>query len=97
MFIEVIVLMLTSLISISLVGKAWEGGYLGGNLGRAFAGGSLGIVSNKFLVGYTQFESVIGASFRGVLGFSGYFFLAGLSLLILVWITNFIEYRVLIQ
>jgi hypothetical protein len=96
MYVEVIVLLITSLIGVSIVGKAWEAGAFGGNLGRAFAGGSVGIVSNKFLIQYTQFESLIRACFDGALGFTGYFFILGTSLLILVWISNFIEYRSLV-
>jgi hypothetical protein len=93
---EVIVVLITSLIAISIVGKAWAEGMFGGSLGRAFAGGTVGVVSNKFLVQYTQFESLITASAAGSLGFIGYFFILGLSVLILVWISNLIEYRSLV-
>ena len=95
-FVEVIVVLITSLIAISVVGKAWAEGMFGGALGRAFAGGTVGVVSNKFLVQYTQFESLITASANGSLGFIGYFFLLGISVLILVWISNIIEYRSLV-
>lgn len=97
MMVNIIVLLITTLISMSIVGKAWEAGAFGGGLGRAFAGGSVGVVSNKFLVQYTQFESLLNASFTGGLGFVGYFFILGTSILILVWISNFIEYRTLIM
>ncbi len=95
-FVEVIVVLITSLIAISVVGKAWAEGMFGGALGRGFAGGTVGVVSNKFLVQYTQFESLITASASGGLGFVGYFFLLGISVLILVWISNIIEYRSLV-
>jgi len=95
--VNILVLLITTLISMSIVGKAWERGAFGGNLGRAVAGGSVGVVSNKFLVGYTQFESILNASFTGGLGFVGYFFILGTSFLILVWISNFIEYRTLVM
>lgn len=96
MYVEILVLITTTLISISLVGKAWEAGALNKALSRAFAGGSIGVVSNKFLVQYTQFESLISASINGSLGFTGFFFIAALILLLTVWITNFIQYRTLV-
>lgn len=96
LFIETAVLLITSLVAMSIVGKAWENGLFGGNLGRAFAGGSIGVVSNKFLIQYTQFESLLRACFDGALGFTGYFFLLGISVLLFVWIQNFLEYRSLV-
>jgi hypothetical protein len=97
MMIEVLMLLITTLVSMSIVGKAWEVGAFGGNLGRAFAGGSVGVVSNKFLIQYTQFESLLSASFSGGLGMVGYFFIIGTGFLILVWISNFIQYRTLVM
>lgn len=96
MYVEIIILITTSLIAVSIVGKAWEYGALNRALSRAFAGGTVGVVSNKFLTQYTQFESVITASLNGSLGFTGFFFIAGLGLLLAVWITNFIQYRSLV-
>jgi hypothetical protein len=96
MYVEIIVLLTTTLISVSLVGKAWENGALNRALSRAFAGGSVGVVSNKFLTQYTQFESLITASINGNLGFTGFFFVGALILLLTVWITNFIKYRSLV-
>ena len=96
MYVEIIVLLTTTLISISLVGKAWENQALNSALSRAFAGGSVGVVSNKFLTQYTQFESLIRASINGNLGFTGFFFVGALILLLVVWITNFIKYRSLV-
>ena len=97
MYIESIIILVVALVSTSIIGKAWESGAFGGNLQRAFAGGSVGYVSNKFLIQYTQFESLLSASFNGSLGFVGYLFIGAISFLILVWISNLIEYRTLVQ
>jgi hypothetical protein len=96
MFIESIILLIVGLTSVSIVGKGWENGMFGGSLGRTFAGGSIGFVSNKFLVQYTQFESLLRASFNGYLGLIGYFFIFAISALVLTWTNNIIKYRSLV-
>jgi hypothetical protein len=91
--IEWIIYIATLLISLTVVAKAGEAGYLNGALQRGFAGVSTQIVSSNFLISYTNFESFIRACFDGVLGISGYAFLLALGLLLIVWVNNLIEYR----
>jgi hypothetical protein len=91
--IEWIVYISTLLISLTVVGKAGEAGYLNGALQRGFAGVSTQVVSANFLLSYTNFESFIRACFDGVIGISGYAFLLALGTLLIVWINNLIEYR----
>lgn len=91
--IEWIIYIATLLISLTVVGKAGEAGYLNGALQRGFAGVSTQIVSSNFLLSYTNFETFIRACFDGVLGISGYAFLLALGLLLIVWVNNLVEYR----
>lgn len=91
--IEWIIYIATLLISLTVVGKAGEAGYLNGALQRGFAGVSTQIVSSNFLFSYTNFETFIRACFDGVLGISGYAFLLALGLLLIIWINNLVEYR----
>lgn len=96
MFLEAIILLIVGLVSVSIVGKGWENGMFGGALGRTFAGGTIGFVSNEFLIQYTQLESLLRASFNGYLGLIGYFFILGISVLLLTWTNNIIKYRSLV-
>lgn len=91
--IEWIIYIATLLISLTVVGKAGEAGYLNGALQRGFAGVSTQIVSSNFLFSYTNFETFIRACFDGVLGISGYAFLLALGLLLIIWVNNLVEYR----
>jgi hypothetical protein len=91
--IELIIYISTLLISLTLVGKAGEAGYLNGALQRGFAGVSTQFVSSKFLLSYTNFESFVRACFDGVLGISGYAFILALGTLLIVWVNNLVEYR----
>jgi len=91
--IEWIIYIATLLISLTVVGKAGEAGYLNGALQRGFAGVSTQIVSSNFLFSYTNFETFIRACFDGVLGISGYAFLLALGFLLIVWVNNLVEYR----
>jgi len=91
--IEWIIYIATLLISLTVVGKAGEAGYLNGALQRGFAGVSTQIVSSNFLLSYTNFETFVRACFDGVLGISGYAFLLALGFLLIVWVNNLVEYR----
>jgi hypothetical protein len=91
--IDWIIYIATLLISLTVVGKAGEAGYLNGALQRGFAGVSTQIVSSNFLFSYTNFETFIRACFDGVLGISGYAFLLALGFLLIVWVNNLVEYR----
>lgn len=91
--IETIVYFATLLISLTVVGRAGDAGYLNGALQRGFAGVSTQVVSANFLLSYTNFETFVRACFDGVLGISGYAFLLALGTLLIVWVNNLIEYR----
>lgn len=91
--IETFVYLATLLISITVVGRAGEAGYLNGALQRGFAGVSTQVVSANFLLSYTNFETYVRACFNGVLGISGYAFLLAFGILLIVWVNNLIEYR----
>lgn len=90
---EIIIYILTLLISISVVGGASSNGFLNSALTRGFAGVSTQLVSVNFLIGYTNFESFIRACANGSVGFPGYAFILSLGVLALVWINNLVEYR----
>ena len=91
--IEWIIYISTLLISLTVVGKAGEAGYLNGALSRGFAGVSTQVVSANFLISYTNFETFIRACLDGMIGISGYAFLLSLGFLLIVWINNLVEYR----
>lgn len=91
--IELLIIIATVLISITVVGRAGEAGYLNGALQRGFAGVSTQVVSANFLISYTNFETFIYACLDGMLGISGYAFLLAFGVLLIVWINNLIEYR----
>ena len=91
--IDMIIYLVTLLLSLFIVGSAGDAGYLNGALQRGFAGVSTQIVSANFLLSYTNFETFIYACADGMLGVSGYLFLASLGLLIIIWINNLVEYR----
>lgn len=91
--IETIVYIATLLISLTVVGRAGDAGYLNGALQRGFAGVSTQVVSANFLLSYTNFETFVRACFDGILGISGYAFLLALGTLLIVWVNNLIEYR----
>ena len=91
--IELLIILATVLISITVVGRAGEAGYLNGALQRGFAGVSTQVVSANFLISYTNFETFIYACLDGMLGNSGYAFLLAFGVLLIVWINNLIEYR----
>lgn len=91
--IEFTIYIVTLLLSLFVVGSAGQAGYLNGAFQRGFAGVSTQIVSANFLIAYTNFETFIYACADGMLGVSGYLFLASLGLLIIVWINNLVEYR----
>lgn len=91
--IDMTIYIVTLLLSLFVVGSAGQAGYLNGAFQRGFAGVSTQIVSANFLIGYTNFETFIYACADGMLGVSGYLFLASLGLLIIVWINNLVEYR----
>ena len=83
--------------STSIIAAANKNGFLQGALTRTIAGGTGGIVGSSYLVGYTNLEYFISASFNGSLGISGYIFIGGLSALLITWAANLVSYRVAIK
>jgi hypothetical protein len=90
---EGIIYLATLLLTLTVVGRAGDAGFLNGAFQRGFAGVSTQVVSANFLLSYTNFETFLRACLEGMLGFSGYLYLASLGLLLVVWISNLVEYR----
>jgi hypothetical protein len=93
MMLDILIGVITALLSINAVGIASENGYLNSTLSRGFAGVGGQITSSTFLIQYTNLETFLIACSRGYVGLSGYIFIGSLVLLSLVWINNIIEYR----
>lgn len=91
--IELILYILTFLISITVVGGASSAGFLNNGFTRAFGGLSTQVVSINFLYGYTNFETFIRGCLDGQVGLIGYVFILSLAFLIIVWVNNLINYR----
>lgn len=90
---EIILYIITFLISITVVGGASSAGYLNNGLTRAFGGLSTQVVSINFLYGYTNFETFIRGCLNGQVGIIGYLFILSLGFLMVVWVNNLINYR----
>ena len=90
---EGIIYLATLLLTLTVVSRAGEAGFLNGAFQKGFAGVSTQVVSSNFLLSYTNFETFLYACLEGMLGFSGYLYLASLGLLLVVWISNLVEYR----
>ena len=93
MMLDLILIIITSLLSINLVGIANNNGYLNGGFSRGFAGLGGQVTSATYLTQYTNFETFIIACSKGYVGISGYLFIGSLALLIVIWVNNLIEYR----
>ena len=94
--IDWILYILTLLASVTVVQNAGASGALNGAFQRGFAGASTQIVSTKFLLSYTNFETFIRACLEGQVGLIGYLFVGSLATLIIVWVNNIIEFEVAI-
>ncbi len=86
--LELIIMILSVLASITIVDRAAAAGFLNGALTRVFAGSSASIVSTSFLYGYTNLDSFINACIDGLVGFPGYFFIFSLLFVASVWASN---------
>ena len=91
--IEVLLYILTLLISITVVGGAADNGWLNSGLTRGFGGIGTQIVSLNFLNQYTNFETFIRGCINGQIGISGYDFSLAFGILLIVWANNIINYR----
>lgn len=90
---EVILYIITLLISITIVGGAADNGFLNSSLTRAFGGIGTQVVSINFLNQYTNFETFIRGCINGQIGISGYAFLLAFGILLIVWVNNIINYK----
>jgi hypothetical protein len=91
--IDAVIYVATLLISLTVVGRAGDAGYLNGAFSRGFAGVGTQIVSANFLIYYTNLESYLRACLDGEIGIAGYAFLLSLGFLLIIWINNLVEYR----
>jgi len=90
---EIIIYIITFLITITIVGGASSAGFLNSGLTRAFGGIGTQWVSLNFLHQYTNFETFIRGCYAGQVGIIGYVYLLSLGALIAVWFNNLYEYR----
>lgn len=86
--LELIIMILSVLVSLTIVDRAAAAGFLNGSLTRVFAGSSTSVVSTSFLYGYTNLDSFINACIDGLVGFPGYFFIFSLLFVAGVWVSN---------
>lgn len=91
--IDWIIYISTLLLSITVIQNAGAAGALNGAFQRGFTGVSTQIVSSKFLLSYTNFETFIRACLEGQLGLIGYLFIGSLATLLVVWVNNIIEFE----
>lgn len=91
--IDWIIYISTLLLSITVIQNAGAAGALNGVFQRGFAGVSTQIVSSKFLLSYTNFETFIRACLDGQVGLIGYLFIGSLATLLVVWVNNIIEFE----
>jgi hypothetical protein len=90
---EVIMVALSALASLTIVGRAAEGGLFNSALTRTVAGGSAAVATQTFLYGYTNLDSFIQACINGSIGLAGYLFVAAIIFTAGVWVNNLIAYR----
>lgn len=88
---------LTVLGSVGLIQSVGENKLFNTSLKRAVGGSSFTFGSLTTLENYTNFASFLEVAYEGGLGLSGYLFLTGLALLLIVWTGNIVKYRVAIQ
>ena len=88
-----IIYIATLLLSLTVIQNAGAAGALNGAFQRAFAGVSTQVVSSKFLLSYTNFETFIRACLDGQIGLIGYLFIGSLATLLVVWVNNIIEFE----
>ena len=84
---------LSALASLTIVGRAAEGGLFNSALTRTVAGGSAAVATQTFLYGYTNLDSFIQACINGSIGLAGYLFVAAIIFTAGVWVNNLIAYR----
>lgn len=95
--ITVIIYALSVFGSVGLIQSVGENRLFNTSLKRAVSGSSFTFGSLTTLENYTNLASFLEVAYEGGLGLSGYLFLIGLVLLLMVWAGNLIKYRVAIQ
>ena len=93
MMVDVVVVLLSALASISIVGRAATSGLLNGALTRTVAGAGTAFATQEWLYGYTNLDSYVNACLDGTLGLPGFAFVAAILITAGVWINNVIQYR----
>lgn len=88
--LELVIMILSVLVSITIVDRAAASGFLNGALTRVFAGSSASVATSSFLYGYTNLDSFINACVDGLIGFPGYLFIGSLLFVAAVWTNNLI-------
>ena len=83
--------------SVGLIQSVGDNQLFSTSLKRAVAGSSFTYGSLTTLENFTNFASFLEVAYEGGLGLSGYLFIIGIFLLITVWSSNIIKYRVAIQ
>lgn len=86
--LELVIMILTTLASLTVIDRAAAAGFLNGALTRVFAGAGASVATTSFLYGYTNLDSFINACLDGMLGFPGYLFIASLLFVAGVWVNN---------
>ena len=95
--LELVIMLLTTLASLTVIDRAAAAGFLQGSLTRVFAGASTSVATTSFLYGYTNLDSFINACLDGLLGFPGYAFIASILFTIGVWVNNIWQVNKAIQ
>ena len=91
--VDLVIVVLSALASISIVGRAASAGALNGAFTRTVAGAGTAFATQSWLYGYTNLDSFIQACLDGVLGIAGYLFLAAIITTAGIWVNNVITYR----
>ena len=80
--------------SVGLIQSVGDNQLFSTSLKRAVAGSSFTYGSLTTIENFTNFASFLEVAYEGGLGLSGYLFIIGIFLLITVWTSNIIKYRV---
>jgi len=91
--INILIQLLAAFVGVGIVGQGFKSGMLNTGYSRAFAGGSVSLVSANFLSGYAGVESFLRVCLNGGLGIPGQLLIIAISSLILAWAYNLWTFR----
>ena len=91
--INILIQLLAAFVGVGVVGQGFKSGMLSSGYSRAFAGGSVSLVSANFLGGYAGVESFLRVCYSGGLGIPGQLLIISLVTLILAWAYNLYTFR----